>query len=476
MMKAVSILQINTTSEGSQAFNRYFSMQVTLETITNLERKMRISVPTDQVETRVNAKLKEAAGQVKINGFRPGKVPMREVKRRFGEGIRQEVSNELMQSSYSEALQQEDVSPAGSPQIEEISMEAGKDLEFTAIFEVFPEVVLGDFSAISVDRPEAEINEDDLNQMIDKLKDQRMEFVVIERAAKTDDKVNIDFEGLVDGETFDGGKGEGADIIIGSGSMIPGFEEGLINCKAGEEKDLELKFPDEYQAENLAGKESVFKVKVNTVSEPRIPELNDDFFKLFGVDEGGLEAFRAEVRGNMEKELEAAVKGKVKDQVMDGLLEVTELELPKALISAEIDRMRKEAVQQFGGAQQIDPSVLPSGMFEKQAEKRVKLGLVVSAIVEQLEIRVDDEKVKETIEKMASSYEDPEQVTNYYYSNEQQLNQIQNLVVEEQVVETILAKAKVVDLKMPYEEAIQTTPSTEVETENSDNEDDKDES
>ena len=451
-------------------------MQVTLETTSNLERKMRISVPTDQVETRVDAKLKEAAGQVKINGFRPGKVPMREVKRRFGEGIRQEVSSELMQSSYSEALEQEEVSPAGTPQIEEVSMEAGKDLEFTAIFEVFPEVTLGDFSAISVESPVATIDDNDMSTMIEKLQDQRMEYVVVERGAKTEDKVNIDFEGFVDGEAFEGGKGESADIIIGSGSMIPGFEEGLVDCKAGEEKDLELKFPDEYQAEDLAGKDSVFKMKVNTVSESKKPELDDDFFKLFGVDEGGIEAFRTEVRGNMDKELEAAVKGKIKNQVMDGLVETTELELPKALISAEIDRMRQEAVQQFGGAQQIDPSVLPAEMFEKQAEKRVKLGLVVSAIVEQLELKVDDEKVKETIEKMASSYEDPEQVRNYYYSNEQQLNQIQNLVLEEQVVETILAKAKVTDVEMHYEEAIQPTPTPEIESESAEESDDEEES
>jgi trigger factor len=449
-------------------------MQVTLETTTNLERKMRISVPTDQVETRVNDKLKEAAGQVKINGFRPGKVPMREVKRRFGEGIRQEVSSELMQSSYSEALQQEDVSPAGTPQIEEVSMEAGKDLEFTAIFEVFPEVVLGDFSTISVEKPNAQINDSDLDKMIVKLQDQRMEFAAVERGAKTDDKVNIDFEGFIDGEAFDGGKGEGADIVIGSGSMIPGFEEGLIDCKAGDEKDLELKFPDEYQAENLAGKDSLFKMKVNTVSEPKKPELDDDFFKLFGVDEGGLDAFRVEVRGNMEKELEAAVTGKIKTQVMDGLVETNDLDLPKALITAEIDRMRQEAVQQFGGAQQIDPSVLPAEMFEKQAEKRVKLGLIVSAIVEQLEVKVDDEKVKETIEKMASSYEDPEQVMNYYYGNEQQLSQIQNLVLEEQVVETILAKAAVTDVTLAYDEAIKPTPAAEEPSEEATEESDAD--
>ena len=415
---------------------------------------MRISVPSEQVETQVDAKLKQAAGQVKINGFRPGKVPMREVKRRFGEGIRQEVSSELMQSSFSEALQKEDVSPAGAPQIEDISMEAGKDLEFTAVFEVFPEVQLGDFAAIAVEKPKAEVVDDDLGKMIDKLQEQRLEYAETKRMARNEDKLNIDFEGFVDGEAFEGGKGEGADIILGSGTMIPGFEEGLLKCKSGDEKELELKFPDEYQAENLAGKDALFKITVNTVSAPKKPELDDEFFKLFGVEEGGVEAFRTEVRGNMKKELDTAIKNKVKNQVMDGLVETNNIDIPKALVAAEVDRMRQEAVQQFGGSEKIDPSVLPAEMFEKQAEKRVKLSLIVSAIVDQFELKVDDEKVKETIEEMASTYEQPEQVVKYYFNNEQQLNQIQNIVLEQQVVDTILEKADVSEINLSYDEAI----------------------
>lgn len=430
-------------------------MEVTLETTSNLERKMRISVPSQQVESKVDAKLKQAAGQVKINGFRPGKVPMREVKRRFGEGIRQEVSNELMQSSFSEALQKEDVSPAGTPLIEEISMEAGKDLEFTAVFEVYPEVELEDFASITVEMPIAEVADDDLSKMIEKLRDQRMKYVETSRMSRNEDKLNVDFEGFVDGEAFDGGKGEGADIILGSGTMIPGFEKGLLKCKSGDEKDLQLKFPDEYQNENLAGKEALFKIKVNTVSAPKKPDLDDDFFKLFGVDDdGGEEDFRAEVRGNMEKELSAAVKNKVKNQVMDGLVATNNFDLPKALIASEVDRMRQDAVQQFGGSEKIDPTVLPAEMFEKQAEKRVKLSLVVSAIVDQLELKVDDDKVKKTIEDMASTYEEPEQVVNYYYGNEQQLSQIQNMVLEQQIVETVLEKANVSETTMSYDDAI----------------------
>jgi trigger factor len=359
-----------------------------------------------------------------------------------------------MQSSFSEALQKEEVSPAGPPQIEDISMEAGKDLEFTAVFEVFPEVQLGDFTDITVEKPNAEVVDDDLGNMIAKLQEQRLEYAETKRMARNEDKLNIDFEGFVDGEVFEGGKGEGADIILGSGTMIPGFEEGLLKCKSGDEKDLELKFPDEYQAENLAGKEALFKIKVNTVSAPKQPELDDEFFKLFGVKEGGVEAFRAEVRGNMEKELDTAIKNKVKNQVMDGLDETISVEIPKALVTSEVDRMRQEAVQQFGGSEKIDPSVLPAEMFEKQAGKRVKLSLIVSAIVEQFELKVDDEKVKETIDEMASTYEQPEQVVNYYYNNEQQLNQIQNMVLEQQVVNTILEKVNVSEINVSYDEAI----------------------
>ena len=304
----------------------------------------------------------------------------------------------------------------------------------------------------------AEVTEDDLDAMVGKLQQQRLDYIEVERASKAEDRVNIDFEGFVDGESFEGGKGESVDIVIGAGTMIPGFEDGLVGCTIGDEKDLELKFPDEYQEENLAGKEAVFKVKVNRVSEPKLPELDDEFFKLFSVEEGGLEAFRTEVRGNMEKELEAVLKTKMKNQVLDGLIKIINVEVPRTLMTTEVDRMRAEAVQQFGGSEKIDPSVLPAEMFEKRAEKRVKLGLIVNAIVEQMQLKVDDDKVKLTIDNMASSYEDPEQVVNFYYSNEQQLSQIQNMVLEEQVIEKVIEKANVSEVIMPYEEAIAPTP------------------
>jgi trigger factor len=429
-------------------------MQVTLETTSGLERRMRISVPGDELETKVDAKLKQTAQQVRIKGFRPGKVPLREVKRRFGEGIRQEVGSEIMQASFAEAVQKESVSPAGMPQIEDVKLEAGQDLEFTAVFEVFPEIELKGFGDIEIERPVSKVTKEDVDKMIDTLQTQRAEFAEVDRACDTDDQVNIDFEGSLDGELFDGGKADGSDLVIGSGSMIPGFEEGIKGMKAGEKKDINVTFPEDYQAENLAGKEAVFAITVNKVSESKKPELDDEFFKQFGVQEGGMEAFRNEVSANMEKELGSAVKSKVKNQALDGLQTVNDISLPKALIDQEIDRLKQEAIQQFGGQANIDASMLPSEMFIPQAEKRVSLGLLVNAIVEQHELKVDDDRVKTMIHDMASSYEEPEQVINFYYNNQQQLNQIQNLVLEDQVIDLIVEGAKVTDVEQPYEEAI----------------------
>ena len=429
-------------------------MQVTVETTAGLERKMRVVVPSERVEVQVTEKIKQTAKQAKINGFRPGKVPLREVKRRFGAGIRQEVSSEMIQSTYGEALQKEDISPAGMPKIEEVNIEEGKDLEYTAVFEVFPEIEVSGLESIEVERLSSSIEEADLEKMIDTLREQRLVYAETDRAAAEKDQVNLDFEGFLEDEPFEGGKAEGTDLVLGSGSMIPGFEDGLTGLKAGEEKDLKLTFPENYQAENLAGQEVLFKIKVNKVSEPELPELNDEFFEQFDVKEGGVEAFRKEVTNNMKRELDSAIKAKVKDQVMDGLSDTNEVDLPQSLIDQEVNRMRQEAVQQFGGGAQFDPSMLPAEMFSEQAQKRVKIGLIVSAIVDKNSLAADAEKVRETIEEMASTYQEPEEVINYYYSNEQQLSQIQNMVLEGQIVDFVLDSAKVTDKTVSYDEAV----------------------
>ena len=434
-------------------------MQVTLETTSGLKRTLRIIVPAAKFEGEVEAKLKQAAGQARIKGFRPGKVPMREVRRRFADGIRQEVSSELMQSSFADAVSKQAMAPAGMPSIQNVVMEEGKDFEFTAEFEIFPEIELADFGLINVERPVATVTESDIDKMIETLREQHKEFSDVDRISQDGDQVNVDFEGFVDGEAFEGGKAEGSDIVLGSNSMIPGFEEGLLGCKAGESKDIQVTFPEGYQAKELAGKEATFKMTINKVAEPTLPELEAAFFEKFGVKEGDLAAFRVEVLGTMEKELAAAIKNKVKNQVLDGLAESNAVEVPSALVNSEVDRMRQEAVQQFGGNQKIDPSILPAEMFTAQATKRVQLGLMVNAIVEQKKLEVDQDQVKTMIETMSSSYEDPQEIINYYYSNEQQLNQIQNLVLEDQVIDAILAGAKVSDLAMDYDEAIKPTPA-----------------
>jgi|TARA_B110000211_G_scaffold139455_1_gene159404 trigger factor len=441
-------------------------MQVTVETTAGLERKMRVVVPSERVEVQVTEKLKQTAKQAKINGFRPGKVPVREVKRRFGEGIRQEISSEMIQSSYGEALQKEDLNPAGMPKIEEVNMEEGKDLEYTAVFEVFPVIEVGGLENIEVDRLTSSIEEADLEKMIDTLREQRLVYAEVDRASAEKDQLNLDFEGFLGDEPFEGGKAEGTDLVLGSGSMVPGFEDGLAGLKAGEEKDLNLTFPENYQATNLAGQEVLFKIKVNKVSGPELPELNDEFFEQFDVKEGGVEAFRKEVTNNMKRELDSAIKAKIKDQVMDGLGDNNEVDLPQALIDQEVNRMRQEAVQQFGGGAQFDPSMLPAEMFSEQAQKRVKLGLIVSAIVDKNSLEANAEKVREAIEEMASTYQEPEEVINYYYSNEQQLSQIQNMVLEGQIVDFVLESAKVTDKTVSYDEAVKR--ETELPAEESD--------
>jgi trigger factor len=429
-------------------------MQVTVESTAGLKRKMRVVVPAERVEALVAEKIKETAKQVKINGFRPGKVPLREVKRRFGVGIRQEISSEMIQATYGEALQEKDINPAGMPKIEEVNIEDGKDLEYTAVFEVFPELEVSGFDNIQVERLSSSIEDADLDKMIETLRQQRVVYVETKRAAAEKDQVNLDFEGFVADEPFEGGTGEGTDLILGSDSMIPGFEKGLIGLKAGEEKDLKLNFPESYQAKNLAGQEVLFKIRVNKVSEPELPDLNDEFFKQFDVKEGGVEAFREEVTNNMKRELDFAIKAKIKDQVMDGLSDQNDVDLPQSLIDEEINRMRQEALQQFGGGAQFDPSMLPAEMFSEQAQKRVKIGLIVSEIVNKNSLEADAEKVREAIEEMASTYQEPEEVIKYYYSNEQQLSQIQNMVLEEQLVDFVLESATVSDRTVSYDDAV----------------------
>ncbi len=430
-------------------------MQVSIETLSSLERKMTIAVPPERVESQVEARLQEAAKTVAIKGFRKGKVPLKIIRERYGKGVRQEVLGEVMSQSYYEALGREKVRPASQPRIQPKSWEAGKDLEFEAYFEVYPEVQLGDFSTIKVERKVAEITDADVDNMIETLRKQRQTWEESEEAARDGDQVTIDFTGTIDGNVFEGGSAQGVKLVLGSGRMIAGFEEGLVGAKAGESRTLDLTFPADYHKEDLAGKAVQFTVNVTKVAAPRLPELDDAFFASFDIKEGGLEAFRREVKNNMARELKHAVRNNVRNQVVDGLVKIHNIELPKALVANEINVLRQQAIQQYGGrGAKIDANMLPDELFRGQAERRVSLGLIMSEVIQKNEIKVDPAAVRALVEEMAESYEKPQDVINWYYSNKDQLAQVEAMALEEAVIDTVLAAAEVNEVSCSYEEAL----------------------
>jgi len=428
-------------------------MQVSLETTSGLERKLTVGVPAEQVDGEVVKRLQDASGKVKINGFRSGKVPMKVVKQRLGAGIRQEVLGDVINRSYFEALEKQDIKPAGPPSIDTTTNVEGKDLEFVATFEVYPEIKLSDLSALKVEKPVAEIVEKDIEAMIDNLRSQQASWEDVSRKAKDGDQATLDYLGTKDGEEFAGGKAEGQKLQLGSNSMIPGFESGIVGMKAGEEKTLSLSFPDDYHAEELKGAAVEFAIKLHSVAEQKLPELDEEFFKKFGAKENNLEDFRKEVKSNMERELENAIKISIKTQVLDALFESQTVELPKALVTNEIGNMRQKMMQQFGdAAKTMDMTqLLPDTMFEEQATKRVSLGLIINEIISGQEIKPEEERVKEAIAKLAATYDQPEDVIRYYSSNQEAKANIEASVLEEQVVDYILSEAKVSEKKTDYE-------------------------
>lgn len=432
-------------------------MQVSIETTSALERRVTVGVPAARVEGEVNARLQRAAQNARLNGFRPGKVPMSVIRQRFGEGVRQEVLGEVMSQSFYEAVQQEKLKPAGRPNIEPTSLEPGKDLQYVATFEVFPEVELRDHTGIEVTRPAAEVTEQDVDNMVETLRKQAGTWVEVDRPVQNGDQVTIDFVGTRDGEAFEGGSAEGSNLVIGSQRMIPGFEDAIIGMSKGEEKTASLTFPEDYHNEELKGAAVEFKITLTAVREQQLAELNEEFFSRFGVKEGGADAFRREVADNMARELKNAINNRVKNQVMDGLVaQYDDLRVPKALINEEIATLRNQTVQQFGGgANGMDfAKLLPDEMFAEQAERRVKLGLILNEIVAKEGVKVDAAEVRKTVEEMASTYEDPQEVVDWYYSNRQQLQGVESLVLENQVVAKVLDQAQVKEESMSYDEVM----------------------
>ena len=429
-------------------------MQVSIETTQGLERKMAVAVPSDRVETAVTARLQEAAGTVNLKGFRKGKVPFKVVKSRFGKSVRQDVAGELINQCYFDALTQEQLKPAGQPTIEPGKLEEGEDLTFTATFEVYPDVSLPDFSALEVERLGADIGDADIDEMIETLRQQRQTWETVERAAADKDRVNMDYKGKLEGEEFAGGSAAGTDLILGSERMVPGFEDGLIGKSAGDIFTLPLSFPEEYHNAELAGKSVEFDIVVNSVSEQVLPAVDEEFFKSFGVEEGGVEAFREEVANNMTRELKSASRNKLKAQVMDKLVGMVDIQVPAALVANELGQLKAQALQQMGGGANLDPNMLPDELFSEQATRRVTLGLVLGEVMQAENLSADPARVRETIEELAATYESPEEVINWYYGNQEQLSAIESSVVEDQVFDFILEKAKVTDKTVSYQEVI----------------------
>lgn len=428
-------------------------MQVSVEITQGLERRLTISVPAETVDVEVKNRLRQVSKTQRIDGFRPGKVPASVIQKRYGKSVRQEVAGEIMQRNFVDAIIAEKINPAGRPSFVAKSNEDGKPLEFEATFEIYPEVELKDLEKIAVERPDVEVNDSDLDEMFKTLQKQHQTWKENKRITKKGDKLTLDFNGRVDGEEFEGGKAEGFELELGAGRMIPGFEKEITGMKAGEEKTIKVTFPDDYHAENLKGKEAEFDIVVHKTEGSVLPKVDEEFAKLFGVQEGGVDALRTEVSKNMARELTQAVKGKVKEQVIEGLLAGHEVGLPSALVAQEVDVLRQQAMQRFQG--QMDPKnlpELPSEMFTEQAERRVKIGLLLGEVIKVNELTVDNAKVDELIATAASAYEDPKEVIEYYANKKELMQQMQNVALEEQAVEFLVEKADVSSKKASFKD------------------------
>ena len=428
-------------------------MQVSIETLEGLERRMTVQIPSERVSEAVEKKLKDLSKTVRIDGFRPGKVPLKVVQQKYGGHVRQEVIGDVIESSYQEALIQEKVRPAGMPSIDSVSTEEKEDMSFTATFEVYPEVGTLTLESIEVEKPKVEISDKDFDSMLQKLREQRKVWKETKAAAKKGFQVMVDFEGRIDGELFEGGAGKDMAIEIGAGQMLPEFEAGLEGVKATEQRTVEVNFPDDYHGAEVAGKKAEFTLKANKVSKPELPELDEEFAKGFGIEDGDLEKMRADIRANMEKEKNDRLKLNIKNKVMAGLLEHNEIIAPSAMVNDEINNLRAQAAQRMGqDPESIDQSSYPDELFSAEATRRVQLGLLIAEVIKSEKIELNQELVDSAVEEMAVAYEQPDQVREYYRHNQQARSGLEGMVLEDQVVAHILDKARVTEIEASFDD------------------------
>jgi len=424
-------------------------MQVSVETGEGLERKLTVQVPAETVDAQVESRLQSMQHQVKIDGFRPGKVPLSVVKKRYSVQVFQEVAGEVMQNTFRDAVTQENLKPASDPSIEPISFEPGKPLEYIATFEIYPEVELAPVSDLKIEKLTADIQDADVDTLLDTLRKQKTNWTEVDRACADGDRVTVSFKGSVDGELFDGGSADDVPLVLGSGSMIPGFEEQITGLEKAAELTFSVNFPDDYSAANLAGKPAEFAVTVSKVEAPELPELDDDFAKDFGIEEGGLAKLREDVRNNMQRELNNRISGDLKTKVMDQLLKVNSIQVPKAIVLQEAETLKHQASMQ-GSDQAVDT-------FMDEAERRVKLGMILADLVKLSGVQAEQSKVDERIELMAADYQDPGEFVNYYKNNPQMMRGVESLVIEDMIVDWVVDQAKVTTVERSFDEIMKPT-------------------
>ncbi|MFM2484239.1 trigger factor [Celerinatantimonas yamalensis] len=427
-------------------------MQVSLETTEGLERRLSIAIDADTIDQEIKQAVRDIAKRERMPGFRPGKVPASVIAKRYGDAIAEDVKDKAMQRHFYEAVMQEKVNPAGAP-----TLTAGESTDgqfhFTATFEVFPEVTLSDFAQLEVERVSSEVADSDVDAMIETLRKQRVSWLDSEAALADGGRATLDFLGKIDGEEFEGGKAEGFSLEIGSGRMIPGFEEGVVGHKAGEEFTIEVTFPEDYHAENLKGKKAEFDIKLTKVEEAELPEVTAEFIIQFGIESGDLDELKTELRKNMARELNQKLKADVKDLVLNKLVEANDIVVPKALVDGEIEQLRKQAMERFGGQTNAkNLPQLPDELFSEQAERRVKVGLLLGEVIKTNELDANEEKIQEHLAEIASAYEQPEQLIEYYNNNKELKENLANVVLEEQAIELILEKAKVTEVTRSFDE------------------------